>query len=93
MLDLAAHWAGYLGVALYLSSYALLQSGVLRGVGYTYTLMNLSAALLVLVSLAKKRLSNNAQTSPCLAHLAAMCPHAAKHWNAVINPEPDHIRP
>lgn len=53
MPELVAHWAGYLGVALYLSSYALLQSGVLRGSGYTYTLMNLAAAFLVLVSLSQ----------------------------------------
>ncbi|MFD1343960.1 Crp/Fnr family transcriptional regulator [Litorisediminicola beolgyonensis] len=43
--------AGYIGVALYLGAYAALQLGVLRGSGLTYTLANLAAACLVLVSL------------------------------------------
>lgn len=43
--------AGYLGVALYLGAYAALQLGLLRGSGLIYTLANLFAALLVLVSL------------------------------------------
>jgi hypothetical protein len=53
MPDTVSHLAGYGGVALYLSSYALLQSGVLRGSGTVYTVMNLAAALLVLVSLSR----------------------------------------
>lgn len=44
-------WAGYLGVALYLAAYAALQTGVIRGSGYAYTLLNLAAASLVLASL------------------------------------------
>ncbi|WP_299369224.1 cyclic nucleotide-binding domain-containing protein [uncultured Tateyamaria sp.] len=44
--------AGYFGVAFYLGSYALLQLGLLKGSSYTYALMNLTAASLVLVSLA-----------------------------------------
>ncbi len=43
--------AGLVGVAFYLGSYAALQSGLLRGAGYTYTLLNMVAASLVLVSL------------------------------------------
>lgn len=43
--------AGLLGVAFYLLSFALLQLGLLRGTGYVYTVMNLVAAALVLVSL------------------------------------------
>ncbi len=39
------------GVALYLLAYALLQLGLLRGSGYSYTLLNMSAASCVLVSL------------------------------------------
>ena len=44
-------WAGFLGVAFYLISYTLLQLGLIRGSGYSYALMNLCAATLVLVSL------------------------------------------
>ncbi len=44
-------WLGYLGVAFYLLSYGLLQAGILRGSGYLYTIFNLVAALLVLLSL------------------------------------------
>jgi hypothetical protein len=44
-------WAGMLGVAFYILSYALLQFGVVRGSSYAYALMNLAAASLVLVSL------------------------------------------
>lgn len=44
-------WAGYTGVAFYLISYSMLQMGLIRGAGYAYTLMNLTAACLVLVSL------------------------------------------
>ena len=43
--------AGFLGVALYLGAYAALQFGVLRGSGYAYTLLNLAAAIAILVSL------------------------------------------
>ena len=47
------YWAtGLVGVAFYLSSYALLQAGVVRGAGVPHTLMNMTAATLVLVSLA-----------------------------------------
>jgi hypothetical protein len=47
-------WIGFLGVAFYLISYTLLQMGLIRGSGYAYALMNLSAATLVLVSLSVK---------------------------------------
>jgi hypothetical protein len=43
--------AGLVGVAFYLGSYAALQSGLLSGAGYAYTILNLIAASLVLVSL------------------------------------------
>jgi predicted tellurium resistance membrane protein TerC len=43
--------AGLAGVVLYLGSYALLQSGILRGSSYTYAILNLCAASLVLLSL------------------------------------------
>lgn len=43
--------AGYGGVVFYLSSYGLLQMGVLRGNSYTYAALNMLAAALVLVSL------------------------------------------
>ncbi|MDI3337209.1 cyclic nucleotide-binding domain-containing protein [Defluviimonas aestuarii] len=42
---------GFLGVALYLGAYAGLQFGLLRGSRYPYTVMNLLAAVLVLISL------------------------------------------
>lgn len=42
---------GLVGVAFYLGSYAALQSGLLKGAGYTYTILNLTAASLVFVSL------------------------------------------
>lgn len=44
-------FAGLVGVAFYLGSYAALQSGLLRGSGYLYALLNLIASSLVLVSL------------------------------------------
>ena len=43
--------AGFVGVALYLGSYAALQFGLIRGSGYAYTLLNLAAATCILVSL------------------------------------------
>ncbi len=43
--------AGLAGVAFYLGSYAMLQAGLLRGNGYTYAILNLFAASLVLMSL------------------------------------------
>lgn len=45
------HWVGYCGVAFYLGAYALLQTGVLRGSGYPYAILNLLAATFVLVGL------------------------------------------
>ncbi|MBY5987737.1 cyclic nucleotide-binding domain-containing protein [Roseovarius atlanticus] len=45
------HWIGYLGVALYLGAYALLQTGVIRGNGYAYVILNFLAASFVLVGL------------------------------------------
>lgn len=44
-------WLGYLGVALYLGSYGLLQAGIIRGSSYVYALLNLAAAAFVLASL------------------------------------------
>lgn len=43
--------AGLAGVVFYLSSYAMLQAGVLRGSGYAYAVLNLCASSLVLISL------------------------------------------
>lgn len=42
---------GLVGVVLYIAAYAALQSGLVQGSGYTYTITNLLAAILVLVSL------------------------------------------
>ena len=42
---------GITGVALYLMAYALLQFGFIRGSGYLYTFLNMSAACCVLISL------------------------------------------
>jgi len=42
---------GLVGVAFYLGSYAALQSGLIRGSGWVYTVLNLLAASFVLVSL------------------------------------------
>lgn len=42
---------GLTGVALYIGAYAGLQFGLIRGNSYTYTIMNMLAAALVLVSL------------------------------------------
>ncbi|MEO0938703.1 MAG: cyclic nucleotide-binding domain-containing protein [Pseudomonadota bacterium] len=50
MIDLY-QLAGFVGVAFYLGSYALLQLGLVKGNGYPYALMNLFGASLVLVSL------------------------------------------
>lgn len=43
--------AGLAGVVLYLGAYALLQAGRLRGSSYSYAILNLCAASLVLLSL------------------------------------------
>ena len=45
------HFIGITGVGLYLSAYALLQLGMLRGSGYAYTILNMAAAGCVLISL------------------------------------------
>jgi hypothetical protein len=45
-------WVGMFGVALYLGSYAALQTGFLRGQGYLYPAINMAAAGCVLISLA-----------------------------------------
>ncbi|WP_135506990.1 CBU_0592 family membrane protein [Roseovarius aestuariivivens] len=45
------HGVGYCGVALYLGAYALLQTGVIRGNGYPYVILNFLAASFVLVGL------------------------------------------
>jgi len=44
-------WIGFLGVAIYVFAYLLLQIGVVRGSGFAYPVMNLIAALMVLVGL------------------------------------------
>ena len=44
-------FTGIVGVGLYLTAYALLQLGYLRGSGNSYTLLNMGAAACVLVSL------------------------------------------
>lgn len=46
--------AGFVGVLVYLGSYAALQTGRIKGSGYTYAVLNLTAATLVLVSLLTK---------------------------------------
>lgn len=50
-LELIFEMAGYAGVAFYIGSYVALQTGLIPGVGYTYALLNLVGAALVLVSL------------------------------------------
>jgi hypothetical protein len=42
---------GLVGVALYIGAYAGLQFGFIKGSGYTYTILNMTAAAMVLVSL------------------------------------------
>lgn len=44
-------WAGFVGLAAYLGSYAALQLGFLNGQGYPYALLNTLAAACVLLSL------------------------------------------
>ena len=44
-------FAGLVGVVFYISSYAMLQAGFVRGSGYAYAVLNLLAASLVLISL------------------------------------------
>jgi CRP-like cAMP-binding protein len=44
-------WAGYLGVAVFLTAYTALQTGLIRGNGYLYASLNMVAAACVLVSL------------------------------------------
>jgi len=45
-------WCGYLGVAAYIGSYTALQTGFVRGRSFAYIMANLTAASLVLISLA-----------------------------------------
>lgn len=45
--------AGILGVALFITAYGLLQAGVLRGASYTYAVVNLVGACLLLASLSQ----------------------------------------
>lgn len=47
------HGAGIVGTIVYLLSYAALQTGLIRGRGYLYALLNMLAAALVLLSLSK----------------------------------------
>ncbi len=49
--DQLLNTAGLAGVVLYLRAYALLQAGRLRGSSYSYAILNLCAASLVLLSL------------------------------------------
>ncbi|MGX0878108.1 hypothetical protein ACSSV4_002805 [Roseovarius sp. MBR-154] len=49
--EAAFNAAGLAGVVVYLTSYALLQVGLLRGSGYAYAVLNLCASSLVLISL------------------------------------------
>ena len=42
---------GIVGVGFYLGSYAMLQTGILKGAGLTYTILNLIAASCVAISL------------------------------------------
>lgn len=42
---------GFTGVILYIGSYGLLQTGVIRGNGYTYAVLNVCAAVATLISL------------------------------------------
>jgi hypothetical protein len=49
--DLTMFWLGHLGAAFYVGSYAALQSGLIRGSSYTYAILNLIAATLLLISL------------------------------------------
>ena len=51
ILSVLIETAGFIGVALYLGSHALLQAGVIRGNGYPYTFANLFAAIFVLTGL------------------------------------------
>ncbi|HGG64651.1 MAG TPA: hypothetical protein ENK34_08775 [Rhodobacteraceae bacterium] len=51
ILSVLIETAGFIGVALYLGSHALLQAGVIRGNGYPYTFANLFAAIIVLTGL------------------------------------------
>ena len=44
-------WAGYAGVGVYLAAYIALQLGAIRGSSYRYVLLNMIAAILVLLSL------------------------------------------
>ena len=50
----ALQLAGFVGVALYLLAYALLQFGFIRGQGYAYPALNMLAAGLVLLGLAEE---------------------------------------
>ena len=49
--DALLQLSGMVGVAFYLVSYSLLQLGLIRGSGYPYVVMNLLAAVFVLLSL------------------------------------------
>lgn len=62
--DLIFNAIGLTGVVFYISAYAALQAGLLKGNGYSYTTLNLVAASLVLVSL-----SNNFNLSSAIIQI------------------------
>jgi paired small multidrug resistance pump len=53
-------WTGYLGVALVLLAFLLLQSNRLQGNGLTYQLMNIAGAIGVMLSLLFDRFNASA---------------------------------
>ncbi len=64
-------WSGYTGVALFIGAYAALQSGLIRGAGYLYALLNLLAASLLLLSLAESFNLAAALTQVCWIAISA----------------------
>lgn len=80
---------GIFGAALYLGAYGALQIGVLRGSSILYTVLNLAAALAVLISLGEAFNLSSAiiQTSWVVLSIIGLGRRAVLHYMAQFNPE------
>lgn len=82
-------WAGYIGVALVLLAYLLLQARSLHGNGLTYQLLNVFGALGVLLSLLFGSFNLSAFVMEA-AWLAISMYGIARGWR-VRNESPPHV--
>lgn len=80
---------GLMGVVLYVGAYAALQAGFLKGSSYTYTIMNLMAAALILVSLTNEFNLSSAiiQTTWIAISISGLTRHFILHHSTRLSPE------